>query len=40
MLSKQSGIHGTYLNTTIAIYHKSIANIKLMGEKLEAVPLK
>jgi hypothetical protein len=31
-----SGIQGTYLNITKAIYSKPIANIKLNGEKLEA----
>ena len=37
---KGSGIHGTYLNMIKAIYSKPTANIKLNGEKLEAIPLK
>jgi hypothetical protein len=37
---EKSGIHGTYLNIIKAIYSKSTANIKLNGEKLEAIPLK
>ena len=36
----RSGIQGTYLNTIKAIYSKPIANIKLNGEKLKAIPLK
>jgi hypothetical protein len=35
-----SGIHDTYLNIIKAIYSKPTANIKLNGEKLEAIPLK
>jgi hypothetical protein len=35
-----SGIQGPYLNRIKAIYSKSVANIKLNGEKLEAIPLK
>jgi hypothetical protein len=31
---------GPYLNTIKAIYIKPVANIKLNGEKLEAIPLK
>ena len=31
---------GSYLNIIKAIYSKPVANIKLNGEKLEAVPLK
>jgi hypothetical protein len=34
------GIQGPYLNTIKAIYSKLVANIKLKGEKLEAIPLK
>ena len=34
------GIQGLYLNTIKTIYSKSVANIKLKGEKLEAIPLK
>jgi hypothetical protein len=37
---ESSGIQGLYLNIVKAIYIKSIANIKLNGEKLEAIPLK
>ena len=35
-----SGIQGPYLNTVKAIYNTLITNIKLNGEKLEAIPLK
>jgi hypothetical protein len=35
-----SGIQGPYLNIIKAIYSKPVANIKLNGEKLEAIPLK
>jgi hypothetical protein len=35
-----SGIQGLYLNIIKAIYNKPIANIKLNGEKLEAILLK
>jgi hypothetical protein len=37
---EKSGIQGPYLNITKAIYSKPVANIKLNGEKLEAIPLK
>jgi hypothetical protein len=37
---ERSGIQGPYLNTVKAIYSKSVANIKLNGEKLEAIPKK
>jgi retron-type reverse transcriptase len=37
---ERSGIQGPYLNIIKAIYSKSIANIKVNGEKLEAIPLK
>ena len=37
---KISGIQGPYLNIIKAIYSKQVANIKLNGEKLEAIPLK
>ena len=37
---KRSGITGTYLNKTKAIYSKPTANIKLNGEKHKAIPLK
>jgi hypothetical protein len=36
---ERSGIQGPYLNIVKAIYSKSVANIKLIGEKLEAIPL-
>jgi hypothetical protein len=35
-----SGIQGPYLNIMKAIYSKPVANIKVNGEKLEAIPLK
>jgi hypothetical protein len=37
---ERSGIQGQYLNLVKAIYRKLVANIKLNGEKLEAIPLK
>jgi hypothetical protein len=37
---ERSGIKGSYLNIMKAIYSKPVANIKLNGEKLEAIPLK
>jgi hypothetical protein len=37
---ERSEIQGPYLNIVNAIYSKSVANIKLNGEKLEAMPLK
>jgi hypothetical protein len=37
---ERSGIQGPYLNIIKAIYSKPVANIKLNGEKLEAIPLK
>jgi hypothetical protein len=36
---ERSGIQGPYLNTIKAIYSKPVANIKVNGEKLEAIPL-
>jgi hypothetical protein len=36
----RSGIQGLYLNIVKAIFSKPVANIKLNGEKLEAIPLK
>ena len=36
---ERSGIQVPYLNIIKAIYNKPIANIKLNGEKLEAIPL-
>jgi hypothetical protein len=36
---ESSGIQGPYLNIVKAIYNKPVANIKLNGEKLEAIPL-
>jgi hypothetical protein len=37
---ERSGIQDPYLNTIKAIHGKPVANIKLNGEKLEAIPLK
>jgi retron-type reverse transcriptase len=37
---EKSGIQGPYLNMIKAIYSKLVANIKVNGEKLEAIPLK
>ena len=37
---ERSGIQGPYLNMIKAIYSKPIANIKVNGENLEAIPLK
>ena len=37
---ERSGIQGPYLNMIKAIYRKPVANTKLNGEKLEAIPLK
>ena len=37
---ERSGIQDPYLNTEKAIYSIPVANIKLNGEKLEAIPLK
>jgi hypothetical protein len=34
------GIQGPYLNMIREIYSKPVANIKVNGEKLEAIPLK
>lgn len=34
------GTQGTYLNAIKAIYSKPITDIKLYGEKLEAIPLR
>jgi hypothetical protein len=39
-LLERSGIQGPYLNIIKAIYRKPVANIKLDGEKLKAMPLK
>jgi hypothetical protein len=36
---ERSGIQGLYLNIIKATYSKPVANIKLNGEKLEAIPL-
>ena len=35
-----SGIQGPYLNMIKAIYSKPVGNIKVNGEKVEAIPLK
>jgi hypothetical protein len=37
---ERSGIEGPYLNMIKTIYSKPVANIKVNGEKLEAIPLK
>jgi hypothetical protein len=37
---ERAGIQGPYLNIVKAIYSKPVANIKLNGEKCEAIPLK
>ena len=37
---ERTGIQGPYLNIVKAIYSKPVANIKLNGQKLEAIPLK
>jgi hypothetical protein len=37
---ERSGIQGPYLNIVKAVYSKPVANLKLNGEKLEAIPLK
>jgi hypothetical protein len=37
---ERSGIQGPHLNIIKAIYSKLVANIKLNGEKVEAIPLK
>jgi hypothetical protein len=37
---ERSGIQGPYLNIVKSIYSKSVANLKLNGEKLEAITLK
>jgi hypothetical protein len=37
---KRSGIQGPYLNIIKAIHSKPVANIKVNGEKHEAIPLK
>jgi hypothetical protein len=36
---ERSGIQGPYLKIVKAIYSKPVANIKLNGEKLKAIPL-
>jgi hypothetical protein len=37
---ERSGIQGPYLNIVKIIYSKPLANIKVNGEKLDAIPLK
>ena len=37
---ERTGIQGPYLSIIKAIYSKLVANIKLNGEKVEAIPLK
>jgi hypothetical protein len=40
VILKKNEILGPYLNIIKAIYSKQLANIKVNGEKLEAIPLK
>jgi len=37
---ERSGIQGPYLTMIKAIYSKPVANIKVNGKKLEAIPIK
>jgi hypothetical protein len=37
---ERSGMQGPYLNIIKAVYSKPVANLKLNGEKLEAISLK
>jgi hypothetical protein len=37
---ERSAIQGPYLNIVKTVYNKPVANIKVNGEKLEAIPLK
>jgi hypothetical protein len=37
---ERSGIQGSYQNIVKAVYNKPVANMKLNGQKLEAIPLK
>ena len=37
---ERSGIQGPYLTMIRAFYSKPVGNIKVNGEKLEAIPLK
>jgi hypothetical protein len=37
---EKTGIQSTYLNIVKTIYNKSVANTKVCGKKLEAIPLK
>jgi hypothetical protein len=37
---ERSGIQGPYLYIIKAMYSKPVANIKVNGEKMEAIPLK
>jgi hypothetical protein len=39
-LLERPGIQGLYVNMIKAIYSKPVANIKINGEKLEAIPIK
>jgi hypothetical protein len=39
-LLERAGIQGPYLHIIKSIYLKPVANFKLNGEKLEAIPLK
>jgi hypothetical protein len=40
LVLERSGIQGPYLTIIKAIYSKPVANIKLSGKMLEAIPLK
>jgi hypothetical protein len=40
VLERLMGIQGPYLNMIKAIYSKPVANVKVIGEKLEVIPLK
>ena len=37
---ERSGIQGAYINIEKTIYSTPVVNIKLNGEKFEAIPLK
>jgi hypothetical protein len=37
---ERSGIQGPYLKIVKAVYNNPVANMKLSGDNLEAIPLK
>jgi hypothetical protein len=37
---ERSGLQGPYINMVKAVYSQPVVNIKINGEKLEAIPLK